>query len=47
MNYYVYVAGLIYIQNMAKHKKSFRKKKLLGKKKKNNERHAEELKREG
>jgi len=26
-------------------KKSFRKKKLLGKKKKNNERHAEELKR--
>jgi len=34
-------------KNMAKHKKSFRKKKLLGKKKKNNEWHAEELKREG
>jgi len=43
------VAGLIYIQNMAKHKQSFRKKKLLGKKKKHNEfeRHAEKLKREG
>lgn len=45
--YYVYVAGLIYIQSTANHKKRFRKKKLSGKKKKNNERQAEELKREG
>ena len=47
--YYLYVAGLIYFQNMAKHKKGSggRNYIVLGKKKKNNKKQEEELKREG